>query len=273
MVRRRARVVVGVLVAVALMLILVDVRGTGPADGVRGVAGAIAGPPERAVAWARSQVTDRFGGSAADRARIAELEQQLAAATAQVGTLAAEEVARSTLRELAAQAPATGYSSLPARVVSTTAPQDQARAVAVSVGSSHGVQPGFAVLGSRGLAGFVDTVSPQVSTVRLLIDPATELAARVPSSGELGVVRGAGSRGVTFEPLDPMAPLVPGTAIVTIGVPGGQFAADLPVGRITAVTGSAAALTRAAEAVPAVDDSTLDRVLVLIPDGGAGIRP
>ncbi len=270
MIRHRPRAVIGILVAVAVMLILVDVRGGWPSDGVRGVAGAVAGPAERGAAWVRTQVTDRFGGSEADRARIAELEQQLAAARAQVGALAAGDVARGQLRELAAQAPSAGYATVPARVVSATAAQDPVRTVAVSVGSTSGVRSGLVVLGPGGVAGLVTTVSPLVSTVRLLSDPATQVAARVASSGELGVVRGAGQADAVFQPLDPLAPLTPGAAIVSIGAPDGQFAADLPIGSISGVTGSAAALTRAAQVAPAVDESTLDRVLILVPEGSDG---
>jgi cell shape-determining protein MreC len=65
--------------------------------------------------------------------------------------------------------------------------------------------------------------------------------------------------------------MVPGDLIVTLGTPGGDLPADLPLGSIAAVTGSSAALTRAAVVTPAVDDSTLDRVVVLLPDAaGAG---
>jgi cell shape-determining protein MreC len=126
------------------------------------------------------------------------------------------------------------------------------------------------VIAAEGLAGLVDSVSPQVSTVRLIVDPATEVAARVASSGEVGVFRGTGSAG-RFELLDPLGRMVPGDLIVTLGTPGGDLPADLPLGSIAAVSGSSAALTRAADVTPAVDDSTLDRVVVLLPDAaGAG---
>lgn len=269
---RRPRVIAGVVLAVALMLILVDTRVPAPGNALRGVASAVAGPPERAVAWARTKVTDRFGGSAADRARIAELEQQLEAARAQVGVAASDRITRGELRDLAAQAPASGYSSAAARVVSVTARQDPVRSAAISVGSGQGVRPGFAVLAPGGIVGLVDTVSPNLATVRLMIDPQTQIAARVASSGELGIVRGTGSA-AAFEPLDPLAPLTPGSLVVTMGVPGGQYPADLPIGRVTAITGSSAALTRAAELAMAVDDSTLDRVLALVPDTADGARP
>ncbi len=269
---RSTRVVVGVVLALAVVLILVDMRGPGPADALRGVAGAVAGPPERALSWVRTQATDRFGGSAADRVRIAELEQELAGARAEAGAAAAGTVAEADARALAAQAPAAGYATVPARIVSVTATQDPVRSVAVSAGSGEQIAGGYAVLGVGGLAGVVDVVSPHVSTVRLAIDPDTELAARVASTGELGVFRGTGAGG-RFELLDPLGAIAAGDLIVTLGVPGGQIPADLPLGRVSAVGGSAAALTRAAEVAPAVDASTMDRVVVLVPEAQVVDQP
>jgi cell shape-determining protein MreC len=265
---RSARVLVGAVVAVAVLLILVDVRGSGPADALRGVAGAVAGPPERALAWVRTQAGERLGGSADERARIVELEGQLARARAQAGAAAAGRLSEADTRALAALAPARGFTAAPARVVSVTAAQDPARSVAISTGSGAGARPGLAVLGDGGLVGLVDSVSPQVSIVRLVIDPATEIAARVAASGEVGVFRGTGS-GARFELLDPLGRMAPGDLIVTLGTPSADLPADLPLGSVTAVTGSSAALTRAAEVTPAVDDSTLDRVVVLVPDTGS----
>jgi len=262
---RSTRVLVGAAVAVALVLILVDVRGAGATDLLRGVAGTVAGPPERALAWVRTQAGERLGGSADERARIAELERQLAQAQAQAGAAAAGTLAEAEARELAALAPAEGFTPVPGRLVSISAPQDPARSAAISTGSGDGVRAGLAVLGEGGLVGLVDSVSPQLSTVRLAIDPATQIAARVASSGELGVFRGTGGAG-RFELLDPLGRMAPGDLIVTLGTPSGDLPADLPLGRIAVVTGSSTALTRAAEVTPAVDDSTMDRLAVLVPD-------
>jgi rod shape-determining protein MreC len=262
---RSTRVRVGAVIAVAVLLILVDMRGAGPTEALRGIAGAVAGPPERALAWGRTQVSERLGGSADERERIAELEAQLAQARAQAGAAAAGTLSEDDARTLAALAPSQGFASVPGRVVSLTAAQDPARSAAISAGSGMNVRAGLAVLGEQGLAGIVDSVSPQVSTVRLVVDPATEIAARVASSGEVGVFHGTGISG-RFELLDPLGRMAEGDLIITLGTPDGDLPAGLPLGSIAEVTGSSAALTRAAQVTPAVDDSTLDRVVVLVPD-------
>jgi rod shape-determining protein MreC len=266
---RSTRVLVGAVVAVAVLLILVDVRGSGPTQALRGIAGAVAGPPERALAWVRTEAGQRLGGSADERARIAELEQQLAGARAIAGAAAAGTLSEAQTRALAALAPSQGFTAVPGRVVAVSPAQDATRSAAISVGSGQGVRVGLAVIAATGLTGLVDSVSTQVSTVRLVIDPSTEIAARVASSGEVGVFRGTGSGG-RFELLDPLGPMAPGDLVVTLGTPSGDLPADLPLGTIETVSGSSAALTRAAEVTPAVDDSTLDRVAVLVPDANAG---
>ena len=262
---RSTRVLVGAAVTVAVLLLLIDVRGAGPTEALRGVAGAVAGPPERALAWVRTQAAERLGGSADERARIAELEDELARARAAAGAAAAGTLSEADMRALAALAPTVGFTPVPGRVVSVSAAQDPTRSAAITAGSGDDVRPGLAVIGAGGLVGLVASVSPQVATVRLVIDPATEIAARVASSGEVGVFRGTGSAG-RFELLDPLGRMAPGDLIVTLGTPGGALPADLPLGAISAVTGSSAALTRAADVTPAVDESTLDRVAVLVPD-------
>jgi rod shape-determining protein MreC len=262
---RSTRVLVGAVVAVAVLLILIDVRGSGPTDALRGVAGAVAGPPERALGWVRTHAGGWLGGSAEEQARIAELEDELARARAVAGAAAAGALAEADTRALAALAPSEGFTPVPGRVVSVSAAQDPARSAAISAGSGDDVRAGLAVVGAMGLAGIVDSVSPQLSTMRLVVDPSTEIAARVASSGEVGVFRGTGKAG-RFELLDPLGRMAQGDLIVTMGTPGGGLPADLPLGTIAVVTGSSAALTRAAEVTPAVDDSTLDRVAVLVPE-------
>ncbi len=268
---RSTRVLVGAVVAVAVLLILIDVRGSGPTDALRGIAGAVAGPPERALGWVRTHAGGWLGGSAEEQARIAELEDELAKARAAAGAAAAGALAEADTRALAALAPSEGFTPVPGRVVSVSAAQDPARSAAISAGSGDDVRAGLAVVGAMGLAGIVDSVSPQLSTVRLVVDPSTEIAARVASSGEVGVFRGTGSAG-RFELLDPLGRMAQGDLIVTMGTPGGELPADLPLGTIAVVSGSSAALTRAAEVTPAVDDSTLDRVAVLVPETQADGR-
>ena len=262
--RRAARTLVALSLAVALLALLLDLRDAGPSLAVRGWAGVVAGPPERAMAWVRRQVTDRVG-STEDAQRVAALEDEVERLRADASRAARQQLQEGEARELAALAPAAGYRRVPARLVALSPPTDQVRSVTVAAGTRAGVGIGMPVMARGGMAGLVDSVSPEVATVRLLVDPATSLPARIASSGEVGVLTGTG-RAATFELLDPLGQMARGDLVVTIGAGADGLPADLPLGRVRAISGSAADLSRAAEVAPHVDDSTLDRVEVLVPE-------
>ena len=262
-----ARTVRGVFVAVlavAAMLLLLDVRGAGPADTLRGAAGAVTGPPVRALSWLRTELGTRFGGAADEQARIAQLERELTEARAALGQRAAgAEVAGA--QGLVAALPISGYTMEPARVVARPAPQGLTGAVTISAGSGAGIAPGMVVIDSDGVVGVVDTVSPGLSTLRLTSDSDARLAARVATSKEAGILQGTGEDAAALTLLDPLGPMAVGDRVVTIRTADGRVPADLPLGRITAIVGSAADLSRTAQVDPGVDASTLDRLAVLVP--------
>jgi rod shape-determining protein MreC len=265
--RHPARLVLVGCLALAALLLLADLRGAAPTALLRGTAAAVTGPPERALAGLRTAVADRVG-SADDRARIAELEAALAQARAEAAAAAAGRLRTQEARELAAGLPGSGYRAVAGRVVALSTPQDQVRSATISVGSRAGVRAGQAVVAGGGLAGLVASVGPGVATVRLMVDPLTALSARVAASREAGLVRGTGDA-AALTLLDPLGAMAPGNLVVTMGTPDGTLPADLPIGRVAAITGSAAALSRRATIAPGVDVSTLDRVVVLVPDGAA----
>jgi rod shape-determining protein MreC len=159
--------------------------------------------------------------------------------------------------------------------VALSTPQDQVGSATISAGSGSGVRAGQAVVAPGGLVGLVASVGPGVATVRLLVDPTSALSARVAASREAGLVRGTGPA-AALTLLDPLGTMAVADLVVTMGTPDAVVPADLPIGRIAAITGTAAELTRRAALAPGVDVSTLDRVVVLVPDGataGAGTEP
>ena len=247
---RSTRVLVGAVVAVAVLLILVDMRGPGP--------------DRRA---ARDRRCRR--GSARAGAGLGPHAGQASGSVARRPTRPASPSSRTNwprpgpLRVRRRPVPCPRRT--PGRWLPWRRPRDSppvpGRVVSVHRARIPSVRrpsrparapmslPGLAVIGAAGLAGIVDSVSPQVSTVRLVVDPSTEIAARVASSGEVGVFRGTGSGG-RFELLDPLGRDGAGDLIVTLGDPGRRAARRPAAGRRRELSGSAAALTRAAEVAP-----------------------
>ncbi len=264
---RSGRVLLAGCLVLAAVLLMADMRGSGPAALLRSAASTVTAPAMKAMAWARTEVADRVGAPA-DAQEVAALEEQLRQARADAAAAAAGQLDEQRARELAAALPVTGYAQIPGRVVALSWPQDQVRSASVSAGSASGVAVGQAVCASGGLAGLVDSAGRGVATLRLLVDPSMALSVRVAGSGEAGLLRGTGD-GLELEPLDPLAAMNPEDLVVTIGTPDGVVPADLPVGRVSAVSGSAANLTRRATVRPLVDDSTLDHVVVLVPESAS----
>jgi rod shape-determining protein MreC len=262
---RSARGALVALLVGAALLLLLDVRGAGPAEAVRGLTGAVTGPPLRAVAWVRAEATARMGSAGAERARIAALEQQLLDARAALGQRAAAREDAASAEALMRALPTAGYRMVAGRVVARSAPQDLTDAVTIAVGSGSGIAPGMVAIDSAGVVGVVAGVAPGSCTLRVVTDPATRLAARVVPSGEAGILHGSGEDSATLALLDPLGAMAVGDPIVTIGTSDGLVPADLPLGTVRAVTGSAADLTRGAQVDAQVDRSTLDRVAVLVP--------
>lgn len=264
--RTARRVLIGVLVC-ALVLLLADQRGSQPTALLRSTAGMVLGPPERLVAWARDEVGARVSGSA-DRDRIAQLEAELAQARSDAAAAAAGRLEESTLRELAAAVPASGYRAAPAALVSVSSSADQVGSAAFQAESGEDLTPGLAVVDAAGLVGLVESVAGSLVTVRLVTDSELGLSARVALSGELGLYRGTGDLGA-MTLLDPLGAMAVGNLVVTVPTADGAVPADLPVGRIIRIDGSAADLTRSAAVRPLADLSTLDRVVVLVPEAVA----
>lgn len=278
---RSARAALVACIVMAALLVLADARGTALPSALRAVAAVLAGPPERALGAVRDSVSRRLSGSAAEGARIAELEAELAEVRRSAGLAALGRLTAEELRELAALAPPAGYDRAPARVVAMSAPQDLVLSAAIAAddaGIGDGslareIRTGQAVVTAEGLAGIVDSVAAGVATVRLVGDRGTALAARVAGTGEVGVYSGAGGDGV-LELLDPMGGMEVGDLVVSLGFPapaagGGparSFPSGVPIGRIARIEGRVADLTRRAVVAPLVKASTLDRVAVLVPE-------
>jgi rod shape-determining protein MreC len=272
----RSRTAVVVCLLAALTLVVADVRGSALGGLLRSVVASFSGPAERMLLG-----TNPAPGSAAgaDVNSMSQLRAENEALRGQLAAAARGELDRAAAAELASVAPPSGYQQVRARVVAVAAPTDLVASVTVDAGASNGVVAGAAVISAAGLVGVVDSVSPGTATVRLITDAASTVGARVGRTKEVGLFRGQGQadRG-SLELIDPLGPMRKGDLLVTLGSRDGvPFPRGLPIGRISAVTGSAAAVDRRAVIATTVDASTLDEVAILVTAGmiatGQGAAP
>jgi rod shape-determining protein MreC len=271
---RRARLVIGVLLAAALILITVDHRaanGTILAP-VRDVASSVFGKVEGATATVTGPITGFFktisNAPGAERV-ITALRKENAQLKSD---LDAQRLNRDRIVKLDRMLGLAGlgrYRIVPGQVVARRASPGFEDAVEIDIGTGDGVRTDMTVLSGEGLIGRVVHAGPSTSTVVLLTDPALAAGARMEGGNELGVVSGLGEAGgndnlIKFRMLDSSSPVQVGRRIVSFGSQGGApYVPGVPIGVIERVDNTPGELTRTAFARPFADFSSIDVVGVV----------
>jgi rod shape-determining protein MreC len=161
-----------------------------------------------------------------------------------------------------------GIQGFGARVVAE-GPSNYEWSVIVDKGSADGVYDDMPVMSGSGLVGRVIQVSPGSSTVMLVIDPDSFVAARLAESGEVGLLQGNRSEDLQFSLLDPEVEVEPGELVVTSGyhlqngTDVGIFPPGIPIGEVSLVDNDPADLERVVHVRPFVDFTRPDLVLMV----------
>jgi len=266
---RRTRLVLGVLVIVAIVLITLDFR-DGGASPARGLGADIFGPVERVTHDVTDPVASLFdsvtGGPSA-QGTIASLQRQNARLRAELSAAQLTKTATKQLAQLL-QMDAGAYRIVAADVIA--AGGGFSDTVTLDVGSDDGIKAEETVLNGSGLVGTVTQVSASTSTVLLASDASSLVGVQLAGGGEIGEVAGtgkamSGSAMLRLTLFDANAVLHPGEQLVTYAsindqpqVPG------VPVGTIVSVSGNAGALTQTALVRPAVNFTSLGVVGVVV---------
>lgn len=266
---RRHRFVLVLLVLTSITAITLDFRdqGGGMLETARtGLRDAFA-PVQGAVGRAVSPVTDLFGGVARYRGLRAEntkLRRELDAARAEALKGADAERERRLLLALQGLDFVDDLRSIPARVVAY-APSNFQVTVEINRGAGHRIAVGMPVVTDAGLVGRVTEVRWERATVLLVTDPSSAVGVRLAGSGEVGVLRGAGPRGpLPLELIPVETKVAPGEVVVTSGLQGGLFPAQIPLGRVRTAKVQPGALAQDVTVTPAVDFGRLELVRVLL---------
>lgn len=275
--RRRARLLLALLVAAAIALVTIDFRSgeDGGLDRLRGVATAVLRPIQdgvgvlvRPFSEGAGAISDLFAIRAQNReleARVDELEQRRR-------VFDDLERENAELRALLGIDDRTELDTAAARVVAL-APSNFEWTITIDVGTSDGVERGMPVVDGDGLVGRIIQVTADASRVLLAIDPSFSAAARSARNGQVGVLDGRGGDPMVFRLLDPEAEVAVGDAVTTSSYQGGVFPAGIPIGTVSQVTGGTSPLTREVEVNPYVDFTRLHHVLVIFSTGIEDIPP
>ncbi|MGD0065039.1 MAG: rod shape-determining protein MreC [Streptosporangiaceae bacterium] len=266
---RRSRLVLGVLVVLAIVLITLDFR-DGGASPARNVGADIFGPVEQVTHDVTNPVASLFdsitGGPSA-QSTIAGLQQQNAELRAELSHAQLSQAARRQLAQLL-QLDAGGYRIVAANVIAAGGAYSDT--VTLDAGSNDGIKPDETVLSGSGFVGTVTQVSAGTSTVLLAADASSVVGVQLTGSGEIGDVTGTGksmsaSGLLKLNVFAANAVLKPGQQVITYASVGDRpEVPGVPVGTITSVTGSAGSLTQTALVRPFVNFTALGVVGVVV---------
>jgi rod shape-determining protein MreC len=266
---RRTRLVLGVLVLVAIVLITLDFR-DGGASPVRNTGADIFGPVERVTHDVTNPVASLFdsitGGPSA-QGTIASLQRENAELRAELSQAQLSKADKQQLSRLL-QLDAGGYRIVAANVIA--AGGDYSDTVTLDAGRNQGIKPNETVLNGSGFVGTVTGVSADTSTVQLASDATSVVGVQLADSGQIGDVTGtgksmSGSGLLRLNLFAANAVLKPGEQVITYASVGDQpEVPGVPVGTITSVTASAGSLTQTALVRPFVDFTALGVVGIVV---------
>ena len=274
---RRSRSTLTLLVLASLSAILLDTRGPGVVDQVRDGAVDALAPVRSVTGSALEPVGDLLAGVAG----YDDLEQENEALRARVDELEGEQSARTSdrrsLREALAVLEVPWVGDVPAvgaRVVGAPV-SNLEQTVELDKGSDDGIAEGMPVVAADGLVGRVAEVSGRRSRVRLITDPGSAVGVRLVGSGDPGSAEGDGpDRDLSVLFVEPGTEVERDELVVTSGLEGAAFPADIPVGHVVEAATRPGELSQDVTLRPAADLDRLElvRVLQWPLDGSASAR-
>jgi rod shape-determining protein MreC len=263
---RLSRSTLVLLLLASLSAMALDARGPGLVDEVRdGAVDALA--PVRSAAGG---VLEPVGDLVAGVAGYDELEDENTELRQRVDELEGDEAERTASRRSLRRAlallevPWVGdVESVGARVVGAPV-SNLEQTVELDAGADEGVAEGMPVVAADGLVGRVVEVSGRRSRVRLVSDPASAVGVRLVGSDDTGSAEGDGpGRDLSVLFVEPDTKVRRDELVVTSGLEGAAFPADLPVGFVTEAEARSGELAQDVTVRPAADLDRVELVRVL----------
>ncbi|NLA57343.1 MAG: rod shape-determining protein MreC [Firmicutes bacterium] len=141
--------------------------------------------------------------------------------------------------------------------------------IVINRGTSHGLEPGDAVVTPAGVVGRIYTTTEHTAEVMLIVDDRSAFGAAVLRSGAPVLVEGTGQgNSLRLKPLIKEIDIEIGDEIVTSSM-SGVFPDGLPVGKVVDIDRGEYGLLLTAEISPHVDLARVQRVFVLKRDQAA----
>ncbi len=195
------------------------------------------------------------------RQRNLALEQENQQLRSQLQQVTEISLQNERLRKLLAFVDDLDLPALPAQVIGEDA-SNWARTITIDKGARAGLKNGLPVVAAQGVVGRIIKIAPSSSRVLLITDASSAVAALIQRTRTRSVARGRGED-LSLEYALHNADINVGDLLVTSGM-GGVFPKGLPLGKVTAVKTGQFGLFQQVRAMPTVDFSHLEEVMVVV---------
>ena len=252
------------LLSIVLLTVSARMGAGGPLEMVRGGFSTITMPfrmAGSAIAMPFQGIGNIFSNLTADQQTLSDLKaenEQLRSRNAEL-----EETNQSTqrLQGLLDLKNTYNLQSTGARVISGSTDSFN-NTIVIDKGTSSGLAVGMPVVDSGGVIGQIIECGPTTSTVRLITDEKSGVAAMVQSSRAQGMLMGSASRQITLNLINTNQKVAVGDTVVTSGL-GGVFPKGLPLGKVTSVEAAPGSLYYTIVIEPFGNVSTNEEVMVI----------
>ncbi|MBN2247845.1 MAG: rod shape-determining protein MreC [Coriobacteriia bacterium] len=202
---------------------------------------------------------ERVGAS---QERVQTLEQQNQELRARLAELEEARQENERLRALVDFAEERKFAKLGAEVIRRPVSIWEG-VIVIDRGSTDGVEPGMPVIAAQGLIGQIADVSPHSSSVRLVTDQMSGVAAIVQSSRTPGVVRGSVDGSLSLDFIDRASLPVAGDVVLTSGI-GGVYPGGIVIGDVVSVDDRHGELYPRIKVASRVPIGSIEEVFVLV---------
>lgn len=252
------------LLSIVLLTVSARMGAGGPLEMVRGGFSTVTMPfrmAGSAIAMPFQGIGNIFSNLTADQQTLSDLKaenEQLRSRNAEL-----EETNQSTqrLQGLLDLKNTYNLQSTGARVISGSTDSFN-NTIVIDKGTSSGLAVGMPVVDSGGVIGQIIECGPTTSTVRLITDEKSGVAAMVQSSRAQGMLMGSASRQITLNLINTNQKVAVGDTVVTSGL-GGVFPKGLPLGKVTSVEAAPGSLYYTIVIEPFGNVSTNEEVMVI----------
>ena len=231
----RSRPTLLILLAAALTLLTLQVRGAEPLDAFQQGIRDIIGPVRTVVDKATDPIQSVWSGIV-HYGELEEENERLAKELAEVrGEVLSEEADRELLERLLGEidVPYADLETVVARILGTPPGNFGSHLVEIDKGSDDGLSDGMAVVTGAGLVGRLEQVDRQRSVVILATHPDFSVGVRLVESQDEGLAIGTGGDEMRLEDGVRLDAVIAEDEVVITSGGRSRFPADIPVGKVT----------------------------------------